>query len=226
MRLAVGLAALTLALSATSVGAALAVPLSSQAPLSVQAPLSAQAAHSETMAAQNQLRDDWDPDEPALTPAAVGGGQFGQLFATHVNGQVYAQPLVLDTPGTPANAPGTSVIVATEDNYVYSLNGTTGAVQWSRNLGTPWSWNVMHCADLVPDIGITSTPVYDAATNTLYVFAVTADGNANTTTPTETLYALDESTGATKWSATISGSSANTPSQTFDSESSSASARP
>ena len=135
-----------------------------------------------------------------------------------MTGQVYAQPLVLDTPGTPANAPGASVIVATEDNYVYSLNAATGAVQWSRNLGTPWSWNVMHCADLVPDIGITSTPVYDPSTNTLYVFAVTTDGNPNTTTPTEALYALDESTGATQWSKTISGSSTNTPSQTFDPE--------
>jgi hypothetical protein len=212
MRLAPCLAALTLALSATFAGAATAVPRSAHAPLSAQAP------QSETVVSENQLRDDWDPSEPGLTPAAVGGGNFGQLFATHVNGQVYAQPLVVDNPGTATNAPSTSVIVVTENNYVYSLNGTTGAVQWSRNLGTPWSWTVMHCSDLVPDIGITSTPVYDPATNTVYVFAVTADGDASTKTPTEALYALDESTGTTAWTKTISGSSTNGPAQKFDPE--------
>ncbi len=58
MRLAAWLAALTLVLCATSVGAAMAVARSTQASLSVQVP------HSETMVSQNQLRDDWDPSEP------------------------------------------------------------------------------------------------------------------------------------------------------------------
>lgn len=51
-----------------------------------------------------------------------------QLFSTAVNGQVYAQPLVI----------GSHVIVATEDNWVYGLNSVTGAVAWSVSLGTPW----------------------------------------------------------------------------------------
>src|SRR5580704_3240665 len=46
----------------------------------------------ETTGSQNDLRDGWDPNEPALTQGAVGGGQFGQIFNTQVNGQVYAQP--------------------------------------------------------------------------------------------------------------------------------------
>src|SRR5258708_3602104 len=45
----------------------------------------------ETGVSQNDLRDGWDPNEPALTPAAVQGGQFGQIFKTAVNGQVFAQ---------------------------------------------------------------------------------------------------------------------------------------
>src|SRR5690349_19398801 len=49
----------------------------------------------ETTGAQNNLRNGWDPNEPALTQAAVEGGQFGQVFKTAVNGQVYAQPLVV-----------------------------------------------------------------------------------------------------------------------------------
>jgi hypothetical protein len=172
--------------------------------------------HDVTTISQNQLRDGWDANEAGLTPAAVAGGQFGQLFATRVNGQVYAQPLVVDNPGTSVTAPSTSVIAATENDNVYSLDGTTGAVQWSRSLGTPWASSVLTCNDLAPYIGITSTPVYDPNTNTVYVVAIATNGNPTATTPVDTLYALDESTGATKWSQVISGSSSNTPSQKFN----------
>src|SRR5215472_9561450 len=80
------------------------------------------AAHAdEITVSQNAQRDDWDPNEPQLSPAAVGSSKFGQIFATRVIGQVYAQPLVV----------GNSVLVTTEANWVYSLNATTGAVQWS-----------------------------------------------------------------------------------------------
>ena len=74
----------------------------------------------ESTVSQNDLRDGWDPGEPALTQAAVGGGQFGQVFKTAVNGQVYAQPLVI----------GNTLIVATETDWVYGLDATTGAMLW------------------------------------------------------------------------------------------------
>src|SRR5690348_8287969 len=80
-------------------------------------------------------RDGWDSNEPDLSPAVVGGGTFGQLFSTAVSGQVYAQPL----------AAGGSVIAATENDKVYSLNAETGAVNWSLSLGSPWPSNVVAC---------------------------------------------------------------------------------
>ena len=123
-------------------------------------PVITPASKDETTASDNDLRDGWDPDEPALTPAAVSGPDFGQVFRTHVNGQVYAQPLVI----------GTTVIVATEANWVYGLNATTGAVKWSTRVGAPY--HITNCADLTPDIGITSTPVYDPSTGTVYVMAM------------------------------------------------------
>src|SRR5258708_37192221 len=75
-----------------------------------------------TTVSQNLLRDGWDPNEPALSPGAVSGGKFGRLFATHVDGQAYAPPLVVDTPGTAPTAPGSSVIVATENDTAASRN--------------------------------------------------------------------------------------------------------
>src|SRR5215470_3710353 len=48
----------------------------------------------EATASQTNLRTGWDPNEPGLSPPIVGGGSFGQLFSTPVNGAVYAQPVV------------------------------------------------------------------------------------------------------------------------------------
>src|SRR5215472_2812238 len=169
-----------------------------------------------TTVSQNLLRDGWDPNEPGLSPATVSGGKFGQLFATHVDGQVYAQPLVVDTPGTATTAPDSSVIVATENDTVYSLNAATGAIQWQKSVGTPWLSSAIGCNDLSPLVGITSTPVYDPATQTVYVVAVTTAGNESTKTPAVTMYALNERTGAINWSKTISGTASNAPKLAFN----------
>jgi hypothetical protein len=206
MRFAACLAALTLTLAATTAGTAIAAPAGPGAPVSAR---STQVSHDETTVSQNELRDGWDPNEPDLTPSAVGGGHFGQLFATHVNGQVYAQPLVVDNPGTSTTAPGSNVIVATENDSVYSLDGTTGKVAWSTSIGTPWLSSAIGCGDLAPDVGITSTPVYDAATGEVYVVGVVTGGNPSTKTPAIEVAALNEKTGAIVWKTTVHGSPAN-----------------
>src|SRR6185436_6641437 len=102
----------------------------------------------------DNLRTGWDRGEPALAPSTVTSTTFGQLFATKVQGQVYAQPLVI----------GGTVVVGTEDNYVYGLDAATGAVRWQRNLGPSWPARAIGCADIAPTIGNTSTGVHDAAT--------------------------------------------------------------
>jgi hypothetical protein len=109
----------------------------------------------------DDLRTGWYPNQPTLTPQLVSGGTFGQLWSTAVSGQVYAQPLL---------ANGT-LLVATENNLLYGLDPATGASKWSKplNLGTPWKAADIGCGDLAPTIGVTATPVIDAATNTAYV---------------------------------------------------------
>lgn len=177
------------------------------------------AAHAdEDTVSSNLLHDGWDPNEPGLTPSAVTGGKFGQLFATHVDGQVYAQPLVVDNPGSGTTAPSTRVIVGTENDSVYSLDGATGAVIWKTSVGTAWSSSVAGCHDLWPQIGITSTPVYDPAADTIYVVADDAKGNANTTSPEFDLVALNEQSGAIEWRKAIPVHPTNDPTMTFKSE--------
>jgi len=80
---------------------------------------------------------------------------------TDLNGQVYAQPLVC----------GDSLYVATESDSVYAVNATTGAVEWTTNLGTPVPPSDLACAGDIDPSGITSTPVIDVTTRTLYVVA-------------------------------------------------------
>ena len=161
----------------------------------------------EVTESQNLSRDGWDSGEPALSPAAVAAKSFGQIFDTRVNGQVFAQPLTV----------GNSVLVATENDYVYSINRTTGAVNWSRQLGSPYASAAEDCAQtpvVLPYIGVTSAPVYDPSTGTLYVSGMLSgppgdDSHLSTRSPTYDLFALNEATGAIKWRKQIAGSPAN-----------------
>ncbi len=106
----------------------------------------------------DDLRTGWYPNEPSITPQLVTGGTFGQLWSAPVEGQVYAQPLLDD--GT--------LFIATEQNNIYGLDPSSGKQLWSKSLGTPWNPGEISCADLSPDVGVTSTPVIDPATNLAY----------------------------------------------------------
>lgn len=108
----------------------------------------------------DDLRTGWYPDESAITPQAVSGGSFGQLWSASVNGQVYAQPLL--------SATGI-LVVATENDKVYGLDPATGTQKWMTDLGTPWNPADVGCGDITPSIGTTSTPVIDPTTNTVYL---------------------------------------------------------
>jgi hypothetical protein len=162
------------------------------------------AAGDETTIAYGPMRTAWDQSETHLGPADVQSADFGQLFsttlprpagqtATTYPNQIYAQPLVADG----------EVIVATEENQVDALNPITGALIWSVNLGP--AWTPTNCGDLVPHIGITSTPVYDPSTKRIYLGAKIANGPSGA--PNFYLYALDADTGATVsgWPVQIKG---------------------
>ncbi|MCW2995052.1 MAG: legume lectin beta domain protein [Conexibacter sp.] len=152
------------------------------------------------------LRDGWYSNQPSLSPDAAASSTFGQMWDAAVDGQVYAQPLVT----------GTSVIVATERNQVYSLDAETGAKKWSRNLGPSFPADLIGCADLTPDLGVTATPVIDTTTNTIYLtYKTYAPGS--TTDAAYYLIALDASTGAVRsgFPTLISGTAQNAPGITF-----------
>jgi hypothetical protein len=153
------------------------------------------------------LRTAWDPNEPGLGSAAVQSSDFGQQFATPVDGQVYAQPLSVD--GT--------LIVTTENNKIYGLSPSDGSIKWQRGLGPAWPASTITCGDLVPDIGSTSAPVYDPATNVVYLTTKVNDG-ADVQHPHWYMHAIDPSSGKERsgWPMAIAGSATNDPTVKFD----------
>ncbi len=158
----------------------------------------------------NNLRNGWDPAETtgSLTPSALTGGSFGQIFSANVDGQVYAQPVVA----------GGTLIVATENDWVYGLNARTGAVQWSTSLGTPWPSAAGHCTDLQPSVGVTGTPVYDPATGTVYLVSEDVPAGNSDQQPEFELNALDASTGQQRqgWPVPVAGAPVNDPTVPFN----------
>ena len=152
-------------------------------------------------------RTAWDQNEAGLAPASVGSSDFGQIFKTQLDGQIYAQPII---------AAGT-VVVATENDKVYGLDATTGAVNWTRDVGPYWPVATIGCGDLTPNIGVTSTPVVDPATQTVYLTAKVNDG-ADAQHPHWYMHALDAATGVERsgWPVVIAGSPSNDPTATFN----------
>jgi hypothetical protein len=168
--------------------------------------LSGTAFADDTTVSADTLRTGWDQNESGLGPSSVSAPDFGQLFSTAVNGQVYAQPIVV----------GGTVITVTENNSVYGMNAATGAVTWSRNVGAPWPASAIGCGDLVPNLGITGTPVYDPASNAVFFIAKVNDG-PDVNNPHFYLHSVNPATGAERagWPVTVQGSPTNNPGNTF-----------
>lgn len=159
-----------------------------------------------TTAGGDSLRTGWYPNQPALTPALVGDGAFGQLFSTPVTGQVYGQPLVSNG----------VLFVTTEDNWIYGLDPVTGAVKWQRNVGTPVNASDVGCPDLSPHVGITATPVIDpSGSGTAYFTAKTYEGDGS---PVYYMHGVDLATGAERanFPAQISGTAQNDSTRMFN----------
>jgi hypothetical protein len=138
--------------------------------------------------------------ETVLTPSNVNVNQFGKLFTVPVDGYVYAQPLYLSNLSITGGTHNV-LYVATEHDSVYAIDADDGTVLWHQSFIdpaagiTPVSSATVGCTDLVPEIGITSTPVIDPGSGTIYVLAITTEHG----TQIQRLHALDVATGAEKF---------------------------
>ena len=153
-------------------------------------------------------------NETVLTPADVNVSSFGKLFSKTVDGQVYAQPLYVSQVNITSGASqGTHnvVYVATEGDSLYAFDADNGTQLWHDSflianpaLQTPGATVAVttvpsadtKTGDINPQIGITSTPVIDSNTGSLFLTAktkqvVTVSGVAGTPHYVYTLYKVN-----------------------------------
>ncbi len=145
-------------------------------------------------------------NETVLALTNVNATQFGRLFSLAVDGYVYAQPLYVSNVSIPSNGVHHVVYVATEHDSVYAFDADAAAPPlWKTSFLSkkPSVKSVAstkaHCGDLVPEIGITGTPVIDPITGTLYVVGNTEEG----TNFIQRLHALDITTGREKFGGPV-----------------------
>ncbi|KAA6457835.1 hypothetical protein DYQ86_20910 [Acidobacteria bacterium AB60] len=141
-------------------------------------------------------RSGLNPSETSLTPTNVTASTFGKLFSYQVDGYVYAQPLIV-TNLTIGGAKHNVLFVATENDSVYAFDADTygtGAPLWKVSL-LQTGESPLTGAAIKPVLGVTSTPVIDTATNTLYVVSTQKPATA---AASYRLSALDLTTGAQK----------------------------
>jgi len=146
--------------------------------------------------------------ETILTPQNVNAKQFGRLGAFKVDGVVYAQPLFVPGVDVPGKGMHDVLYIATEHDSVYAFDAyrpedpalwQVSFLDKSRNLIVP-SEDDVQCPFIRPEVGITSTPVIDIKTGTLYVLARTKIRHA--ASPDEYfqhLHALAITTGVEKF---------------------------
>lgn len=138
--------------------------------------------------------------ETILNTSNVTVSQFGKRVTYPVDGQVYAQPLFV--PDLVINGATHNVVfIATEHDSVYAFDAdqtTAVAPLWHTsfliNGATTPSNTDVSCNDMVPETGITGTPVIDTSANAIYLVAVTKENGSIV----DRLHVLDITTGADK----------------------------
>jgi hypothetical protein len=143
--------------------------------------------------------------ETTLSPTNVSANTFGKLATIPVDGQVYAQVLIKTGVNvTVGPEPGIRNVafVATEHDSLYAIDADNGVVLWHDSFINPAAGiTTVPSADtgvdnVQPEIGITSTPVINPATNLIYVMARTKQVEPDGAHYLFTIHALNLSNGA------------------------------
>ena len=144
--------------------------------------------------------------ETILTPQNVNVGQFGRIAFFPVDGDVYAQPLYVPKLQIPGSGSHNVVFIATEKDSVYAFDADATSTEplWqvsfvdAKKYISPVSNRDVFCPFIQPDVGITSTPVIDLSSKTLYALARTREAENGKWVFRQKLHALDLVTGAEK----------------------------
>lgn len=146
-------------------------------------------------------------NETILTPANVNTNNFGKLFQYAVDGYVYGQPLVMTNVTIPGKGTHNVMYIVTEHDTVYAFDADTyvPTPYWTNSfiilpntntVSSGFGAGVDVYGNILPEIGITSTPVIDPVAGTIFVEARTRVISAgNVTNFYHMLHALNLATG-------------------------------
>lgn len=145
----------------------------------------------------DNARDGLNAQETTLTLSNVNPTQFGKVGFDATDGLVDAEPLYLAS----LNAGGivrNVLFIATEHDSVYAFDADTGAQIWKNSLLglSETTSDNRGCSQVIPEIGITATPVIDrkqGPNGTIFAVAMSKDASGNYH---QRLHALDATTGA------------------------------
>ncbi|KAF7950917.1 uncharacterized protein EAE97_002469 [Botrytis byssoidea] len=106
-----------------------------------------------------------------MDPGIIDSSSFGQLWKVAFNyqEQFYAKPLTY----TPLTGGPQLLFLASNQNYIRTLNAETGVLINSRQVHTPFLQSDIGCTDIPNYIGIIGTPTIDPATDIAYFFSKT-----------------------------------------------------
>src|SRR5262250_1202882 len=110
--------------------------------------------------------------ETILTTANVNPNSFGKIGSFPVDGQIYAQPLYAAGIQIPGKGTRNVVYVATMRNSVYAIDADapqSSAPLWQVNLGPAVPSSLLNFSDILPEVGILSSPVIDLTKQAIYV---------------------------------------------------------
>jgi hypothetical protein len=160
----------------------------------------------------DNYRTGQNTSETILNLANVRSASFGRLFTNMVDGCVYAQPLYVPGVVIPGQGTHNVLFIATEHNTVYAFDAdapaAAGGILWKMNLGPAavtvtatfsepnfGTRNGGKYMDIIPEVGITGTPVIDLNSGTLYVDAFTGEIIGGVTNYFHRLHALNITNG-------------------------------
>ncbi|MET0384801.1 MAG: hypothetical protein ABW321_02525, partial [Polyangiales bacterium] len=141
--------------------------------------------------------------DAAFTRTAAAALKKDPSFAVELGADTYAQPLYFE--GGPDGKD--LLITATEANVISAHNAADGAMVWTKTLAPPVTGG-LPCGNISP-LGVTGTPVIDAASRTLYAAAMTSG-------PKHQVFALALDTGEIKPGFPVDVSSVTSNGQSFN----------
>jgi hypothetical protein len=137
--------------------------------------------------------------EEILAPTNVNNAtHFGKLWILPTDGKVDGQPLYAAGVAITGREPHNVLFVVTEHDSVYAYDADSTHLFWrvSMLLSNETTSDPRNCTQVVPEIGITSTPVIDrrlGSNGTIFVVAMSKEGSD---TYFQRLHALDLGSGA------------------------------